>query len=71
LGPTGLSNVALQIGSNLHKMQSGAIYHYTLVILIGITVLFGLRQIFYSIGFLIDFRLFVLIVVVLFFLLNN
>jgi NADH-ubiquinone oxidoreductase chain 5 len=29
LGPTGLSSTALKIGSNLHNMQTGYIYHYT------------------------------------------
>jgi hypothetical protein len=30
LGPTGLSSTALKVGSNLHKLQTGYIYHYTL-----------------------------------------
>ena len=29
LGPTGLSMLALKTGSNLHKMQTNFIYHYT------------------------------------------
>lgn len=33
LGPTGLSIAALKIGSNIHKMQTGIIYHYTSVLL--------------------------------------
>jgi predicted ATPase len=32
---SGLSLVSLNIASNLHKMQSGFLYHYTLVILMG------------------------------------
>jgi NADH-ubiquinone oxidoreductase chain 5 len=71
VGPTGLSNVALKIGYNLHKMQTGFIYHYTIVILIGITFLFGLRQIWLFFGFFIDFRLFILIFLLLFFITND
>ena len=44
LGPTGLSSLALAIGSRLHSIQTGSIYHLTLTILIGMTTLFSLRQ---------------------------
>jgi NADH-ubiquinone oxidoreductase chain 5 len=44
LGPTGLSSTALRIGSELHKYQSGYIYHYTLIILIAVTILLGFNQ---------------------------
>ena len=44
LGPTGLSSAAVLIGSSLHRLQSGSLYHLTLTILVGITVLFSLRQ---------------------------
>ena len=71
LGPTGLSNLALKIGSNLHKMQTGFIYHYTLLILIGVTVLFGFRQIWlfyeYNLDFFIDFNIFFLLFILIFF----
>lgn len=70
LGPTGLSNLALRIGSNVHKMQTGFIYHYTLLILIGVTGLFGFRQIwlFYdsNVDFFIDFNIFFLLFILLF-----
>ena len=46
LGPTGISSVAAFTGENIHKLQSGSLYHLTLTILIGITSLFSLRQIF-------------------------
>lgn len=72
LGPTGLSTVALKIGSNLHKMQSGFIYHYTLLILIGLTLLFGARQLWIIFDYyFIDYRLFVIIFVLFFFLINS
>ena len=47
LGPTGLSSMALNIGNKFHKMQSGFIYHYTLIILTGVTFLLGLRKIWF------------------------
>jgi len=33
-GPTGISNVTSKISLNIHKLQSGYIYHYTLVIFV-------------------------------------
>lgn len=66
LGPTGLSTAILKVGSSLHKMQTGFIYHYTLLILVGTTVFIGLRQIWLLIGYAIDFRL-LFVVFVLFF----
>ena len=70
LGPTGLSSTALKIGTGLHKMQTGLIYHYTLIILIGITFLFGFRQIWLLFGFFIDIRIFILIFVLTFFVVS-
>jgi NADH-ubiquinone oxidoreductase chain 5 len=67
LGPTGLSNLALKVGSNLHKLQTGFIYHYTLLILIGMTFLLSFRQIFLLTDFFIDFNIFFLNFVLLFF----
>jgi NADH-ubiquinone oxidoreductase chain 5 len=71
LGPTGISTTALKVGSSLHKMQTGYIYHYTLLILIGVTLLFGVRQLWLFSGYFVDYRLFVLVFVLLFFLVNN
>jgi len=44
LGPMGLSSLAVSIGSSFHRLQTGSIYHLTLTILIGITLLFSFRQ---------------------------
>jgi NADH-ubiquinone oxidoreductase chain 5 len=71
LGPTGLSNVALKVGSNLHKMQTGFIYHYTLLILISITVLLSFRQIWLFSGFFIDLNIFILVFILLFFIVGS
>jgi NADH:ubiquinone oxidoreductase subunit 5 (subunit L)/multisubunit Na+/H+ antiporter MnhA subunit len=70
LGPTGLSNTALKIGSSVHKMQTGFIYHYTLTILIGFTFFLGILYLWEFLGFILDYRLFVLIFVQMFFIVN-
>nr|YP_009329940.1 NADH dehydrogenase subunit 5 [Didymosphenia geminata]API83127.1 NADH dehydrogenase subunit 5 [Didymosphenia geminata] len=70
LGPTGLSSIVLGAGAALHKLQSGYIYHYNLVILIGITSLLGIRQIYNFVGFFVDYRLLMLMVVLYIFLFN-
>jgi NADH:ubiquinone oxidoreductase subunit 5 (subunit L)/multisubunit Na+/H+ antiporter MnhA subunit len=71
LGPTGLSITALKVGSNLHKMQTGFIYHYTLIILIGATLIFSIRQFWLIFGFFVDYRCFILIFILLFFVVNS
>jgi len=71
LGPTGLSNTAVRIASSLHKMQTGNIYHYTLTILIGVTFLFGMRQLWLMFGFFVDYRIFILVFISFFFLVNS
>jgi len=71
LGPTGLSSTALKIGTNLHKLQSGYLYHYTLIILIGVTFLFGVRQLILFFGFFVDYRILLLTFVLFFFITNN
>jgi NADH-ubiquinone oxidoreductase chain 5 len=70
LGPTGLSTTALKIGKNLHKMQTGFIYHYTLLILLGATLIFSIRQFWLIFGFFVDYRLFILIFILFFFIVN-
>lgn len=70
LGPTGLSSVALKVGSSMHKIQTGYIYHYTLFILIGATLFFGLREIWLFFEFFIDYRLFVILFTLIFFIIN-
>ncbi len=69
LGPTGLSSAALKIGSSLHQMQTGFIYHYTFLILIGITFLFGFREAFVQFSLFNDRMLFILVFVSAFFIL--
>jgi hypothetical protein len=40
LGPTGLSFGTLRLGSILHKSQTNSLYHITLTVIFGITLLF-------------------------------
>ena len=68
LGPTGLSNLTLNISSNIHKMQTNFIYHYSLIILIGVTLFFGFREMWLVFKFFIDFRLFIIICSLSFFI---
>ena len=74
LGPTGLSFVSLSIGSSLHNMQTGILYHVSATILMGVSLLFGFRQ--FSLFMLsidsywIDYKLFVLGIVLMFFIVN-
>jgi NADH-ubiquinone oxidoreductase chain 5 len=46
LGPHGISIVLTKLSSTIHKLQTGYIYHYTFVFLIGITVLLGSYQLY-------------------------
>jgi NADH-ubiquinone oxidoreductase chain 5 len=44
LGPTGLASIVLNISHNVHKIQTGFIYHCTLTILVGATLFFSSRE---------------------------
>jgi len=71
LGPTGLSQTALTIGSSLHRLQTGFLYHYTFLILIGITFLFGFREVWIFFGLFQDFAVFILVFILVFFIVYN
>jgi len=66
LGPLGLSNVISAKSSFLYKLQSGFIYHYTLLMLIGSTLLLGIRQFWITFADILDYRIFFLIYIYLF-----
>ena len=70
IGPTGFSSLALKVGSNLHKMQTGYMYHYTLIILVTSTLFFGARQVFFFADSLVDGRLLVILFVLTLFIVN-
>jgi NADH-ubiquinone oxidoreductase chain 5 len=71
LGPTGLSQLAMNVGSRLHEMQTGSIYHYTLTILVGLTTFLCLWELWNIFDYIIDYRLFFLIFFLLFFMVNH
>jgi len=64
LGPTGLSTTILSIGTNLHKMQTGYLYHYTLSILLGLVFFIQIQQVFVLAQLLEPTLLLVVIIVV-------
>ena len=70
LGPTGLSMLSLQIGSNIHKLQSGYIYHYNLIVLVGITCLFGINGIWLFFGGFSKYNIFFISFFLVFFLIS-
>jgi NADH-ubiquinone oxidoreductase chain 5 len=74
LGPTGSSVLTMLIGSNLHKFHTGSIYHITLTILNGVTILLILRQLFLTVIltkiYWLDYNLLILIFVSFLFITN-
>lgn len=60
----------LKVSSNLHKMQTGFIFHSTLVILIGVTLFLSLREVWCIYEFYIDYRFFIIVILLSLFLLN-
>lgn len=66
LGPTGLTLFFSNISSNIHKMQSGYLYHFTFSILISITFLLLLRKTW----LFFDYKVLILFFIVFFFFLN-
>ena len=71
LGPTGLAQLAMNVGSSLHKLQTGRIYHYTLTILIGLTAFLCIWELWNIFGYNVDYRLFFLILFLMFFMVNH
>lgn len=60
-GPLGLSSIITKKAKYLYNLQSGFLYHYTLILLIGSTLVLGIRQLWLYFGDLIDYRIFILI----------
>lgn len=71
MGPTGLSSIALRTAYQLHKAQSGSLYHYTLTILTLLALILCLHQSCYIFSYNLDYRIIVLVGIVAFFLLNS
>ena len=68
LGPTGLASAASKIGTALHNLQTGFIYHYTFLILIGATFLLGLKEAQVFLSFFNTHVVFILVFVLTFFI---
>ena len=67
-GPTGISYAASKTAVQLHIFQSNSIDHYTLIILAGIAFFLCFNQLIALFGFNLDYRLFSLIFVSIFFI---
>jgi NADH-ubiquinone oxidoreductase chain 5 len=64
LGPMGLSRVIYKKASFINNLQTGYIYHYALIILIGCTLLIFTKQCWSFLSAIVDFRVIALTVVV-------
>ena len=68
LGPMGLSNLVSKKAHSLHKLQTGFLYHYAFLMLVGTTLLVSILQLGDNIFSFIDYRLFTSFLLTLFFL---
>lgn len=68
MGPTGLSLVALKTAHQLHKAQTGSLYHYTLMILTTVALILCLRELWVVLGHNLDYRGLILVAVTALFL---
>jgi NADH-ubiquinone oxidoreductase chain 5 len=71
LGPLGLSLIITEKAKYLYKLQSGFIYHYTLILLISSTFILGFRQFWYNFANYTDYRIFFLLFIFIFLFLAN
>lgn len=69
-GPMGLSKTVSSKASFINNLQTNYLYHSTLLILIGTTLLVGARQFWLFFGIFLDFRIFVIFFILCFYLLN-
>ena len=67
-GPMGLSSIILRKSALISGLQTGYLYHITLIMLIGSTLLLGFRQFWVIFGEFCDFRLSIIIFISSFFL---
>ena len=69
-GPMGLSTIISKKALMISKLQTGYIYHYTFLMLVGLTTILSMRQFWIFAGNFTDFKIFVLFFVLNFFLIN-
>jgi NADH-ubiquinone oxidoreductase chain 5 len=67
LGPMGLSNLVSKKAHSLHKLQTGFLYHYAFLMLVGTTLLVTILQLSDSLFNFIDYRLFTAFLLTIFF----
>jgi NADH-ubiquinone oxidoreductase chain 5 len=70
-GPMGLSSIITKKALYISRLQTGYLYHYTFLILIGLTMILGLRQFWVLANNFVDFKIFILFFVLNFLLLNE
>ena len=70
LGPTGLSLSITKTGSELYRLQTGYLYHYTYSILVSLTFLLVLRELLLFFDFFLDYKIIFLFFVTSFFIKN-
>jgi NADH-ubiquinone oxidoreductase chain 5 len=66
-GPMGLSSIIAKKASHISKLQTGYLYHYTFLMLTGLTLILGIRQFWVIMGGCVDFKIFLLFFVLSFF----
>ena len=66
-GPMGLSLVIKKKALYISKLQTNYLYHYTFLILVGLTLILGMRQFWFVTGSLADYRLSFLFFIAIFF----
>jgi NADH-ubiquinone oxidoreductase chain 5 len=69
LGPSGISNTALNLTQYFNRLQSGMIYHYAVVMLIGLLILITIGSFWDILQILVDTRLY--FIYILSFLISN
>ena len=70
LGPTGISFFLAKTASELYRLQTSYIYHYTYTILVSITFFLSLREFWLFFEFYFDYRFFFLFFISIFFVKN-
>ena len=71
LGPHGLATTISKKAVNLYGLQTGYLYHYTFIILMGSTFLLGVRQFLSNFGEFVDYRIMVIFFIAFFFINNS
>jgi hypothetical protein len=66
----GLSSIVSKKAILISKIQTGYVYHYTFLMLVGLTIILGMRQFWMIAGKFVDFKIFFLFFVLSFFLLQ-